>query len=318
MNTTPLHKIIDTIQERFKNPLTGSFILAFIAFNWKAFYYIIFSKNKVENKLSLVSDYVDYNSLLFRPLIIAAIYTLIIPYLIALIEKITLQAAKFRESNANSRRSRNIDAELRVAEQLKSLNDIRTGNRQSEKLQGEISNLKSSLDSKESEILSYSERIEQLTADRNKIVHDFNNEISTAEAKNRQIANEFQESKAKGKAFQHIENNLRNELALKQDELQSSKKIIESQKEKIREFESKYFTPSNNQISLIKESIINELGDEGLKIFQEITLNISSGENITLRQGDMKVFKDHGLIKYNNNVQSYEVTPLGRVLLDYL
>jgi hypothetical protein len=97
--------------ERLKNPLIFSFLLSWIAFNWRPVFTLLLSDKKIEDRISYISENfneIQYN--LFYPLIFSFGYVLLLPYLTWLIE-VLVQYAKIG-------RKRNL-----ISEQLSDLGD---------------------------------------------------------------------------------------------------------------------------------------------------------------------------------------------------
>lgn len=80
-----INSIKVTLHERFSNPLLGSFLISSIGFNYH-FFLIIFSDEKVTDKMALIGHHFDpsrgdvWLRLIIYPSAIAAIYLFILPY----------------------------------------------------------------------------------------------------------------------------------------------------------------------------------------------------------------------------------------------
>lgn len=73
--------IFDSSNERIKNPFIGSYITAFILYNWRAIFLLVFSDSTIEDKIVVINhEYCDLGAILW-PLSIAFFYILILPYL---------------------------------------------------------------------------------------------------------------------------------------------------------------------------------------------------------------------------------------------
>ena len=95
-----INSILDSTKERLKNPLLGSFVFSWIIFNWKPIFYIIFSKNSIENKIDFVSEcYSLINTNFWYPLFFSIFYILIFPYALWAFDKLSTKAIIGRKEN---------------------------------------------------------------------------------------------------------------------------------------------------------------------------------------------------------------------------
>ena len=97
--------------ERLKNPLLFSFLLSWIAFNWRPVFTLLLSDKKIEDRITYISEnfsVIEYT--LYYPLIFSLGYVLLLPYFTWLIE-VLVQFAKIG-------RKRNL-----ISEQLSDLKD---------------------------------------------------------------------------------------------------------------------------------------------------------------------------------------------------
>jgi len=82
-----LQTIFMTSKERISNPIIGTFLISWTAFNWKPIIFLFISGQKIEDKITYIdSNLSSINNLLFFPLIAVFIYVLIIPYVNLLFE----------------------------------------------------------------------------------------------------------------------------------------------------------------------------------------------------------------------------------------
>ena len=82
-----LQTIFMTSKERISNPIIGTFLISWTAFNWKPIIFLFISGQKIEDKIAYIdSNLSSINNLLFFPLIAVFIYVLIIPYVNLLFE----------------------------------------------------------------------------------------------------------------------------------------------------------------------------------------------------------------------------------------
>ena len=89
--------------ERLKNPLIFSFLLYWLAFNWRPIFTLLLSDKKIEDRISYISE--NFNEIqfnLYYPLIFSIGYVLLLPYFTWLIENL-VQFAKIRRKRNLSR-----------------------------------------------------------------------------------------------------------------------------------------------------------------------------------------------------------------------
>jgi len=106
-----LSNLFKVSNERLKNPLLFSFLLSWIAFNWRPIFTLLLSDKKIEDRISYISE--NFNEIqytLYYPFIFSIGFVLLLPYFTWLIE-VLVQFAKIG-------RKRNL-----ISEQLSDLKD---------------------------------------------------------------------------------------------------------------------------------------------------------------------------------------------------
>ncbi|HCR3553070.1 TPA: hypothetical protein ON622_003026, partial [Morganella morganii] len=68
----------ETMIERVKNPIVGSFIFSWLFFNWKVILILLFSDKEIDDKINSISVLISYKSFLF-PLVFAFLYSVLLP-----------------------------------------------------------------------------------------------------------------------------------------------------------------------------------------------------------------------------------------------
>lgn len=77
----PFDAIASSAEERIKHPFIGSFMLAWVAFNWKPILFLLVGSMKIEDKISFIeAHYSSLQYLVVFPLITSSIYVLALPY----------------------------------------------------------------------------------------------------------------------------------------------------------------------------------------------------------------------------------------------
>lgn len=73
--------LFETSSERIKNPFIGSYITAFLVYNWRPVFLLLFSEATIEDKIVVINhEYCPKGAILW-PLGIAIFYILILPYI---------------------------------------------------------------------------------------------------------------------------------------------------------------------------------------------------------------------------------------------
>lgn len=106
-----LSNLFKVSNERLKNPLLFSFLLSWIAFNWRPIFTLLLSDKKIEDRISyILENFNEIQYTLYYPLIFSIGFVLLLPYFTWLIE-VLVQFAKIG-------RKRNL-----ISEQLSDLKD---------------------------------------------------------------------------------------------------------------------------------------------------------------------------------------------------
>lgn len=83
-----IQNIFDSSNERIKNPFVGSYIIAFFLFNWRPFFLLMFSDEKIEDKIIVINYEYCSKASFFWPLLIALFYILILPHINLLFDEL--------------------------------------------------------------------------------------------------------------------------------------------------------------------------------------------------------------------------------------
>ncbi|MGS4345078.1 hypothetical protein ACKUSY_05600 [Myroides odoratus] len=161
-----LGSIFKTTEERLKNPFVGSFIISFIAFNWKPILIVIFSNIPIEDRVSYVSNnYSDVAYLLVLPLLLSLFYVLFLPKIMCWIDENTFESFKKRNKHLYSSKEIDIQGQISIAEKEVELENKKAESKDKADLNAEIKNLKNTISSKDLEI----ENLKSISEDINKV-----------------------------------------------------------------------------------------------------------------------------------------------------
>jgi len=143
-----IKSLIDSSKERVKTPITGAFIISFIAYNWKAILFLLFSTASIEDKLYFMSyKYCSFYSLLY-PFLIAIIYSIAIPYLMMAIEKVNKRAKHGRQTYKYDGRINEVILKIKLADQELKLQDKMSRNQEKEDMITKIKDLEDTIKTK--------------------------------------------------------------------------------------------------------------------------------------------------------------------------
>jgi hypothetical protein len=76
-----LQSILESSNERIKNPFIGSYITSFLVYNWRPIFLLLFSDAMIEDKIVVINNVYCPKAALLWPLAIALFYVLLLPYI---------------------------------------------------------------------------------------------------------------------------------------------------------------------------------------------------------------------------------------------
>lgn len=176
--------IFSTANHRIKNPLLGSFIFSWIIFNWKPIFYLLFAKDKMFYKISLIeSIYENPENAIYRPLALSLFYVVIFPYVNLGLNWITQSADRTKRERQQSLDMERLKSLQELALEEKNLEDIRSGNKdisqlniEKNRLTEELDRLQNSIQEKDKIISEYNARENDLTIKYQKLLKDSSEE----------------------------------------------------------------------------------------------------------------------------------------------
>jgi hypothetical protein len=174
--TELLETLFSTANQRIKSPFFGSFIFSWIIINWKPIFYVLFSDDKISIKIKNIEDSYEFiqNSLLY-PLLLSFIYVVIFPYINQFIHWLTIKAEKSKRVEYHKLKKEQIENSQELAEKEKTLEDVRSGNRDISQLNETINvlnsdnqKLKETIQNKDEAISDFGEQLDIVTNDKQK------------------------------------------------------------------------------------------------------------------------------------------------------
>ncbi len=151
--TEILNSFKDVTKERLKNPFIGSFIFAWIVFNWKPIIYIILSKDTIESRIQVISQYFSpITNTLIYPLLFALIYIIVLPYLMWLFEELYIKAIRERLNNKKQSDLERIERSIEITRRSLILENVKADYKETQELNDKIENLNIELGKRENEV----------------------------------------------------------------------------------------------------------------------------------------------------------------------
>jgi len=141
----------------------GTFILAWLAFNWKPIIFIISSDERIKAKIEYVDEnYASINNLLYYPLISVIVYLLVIPYINILFEICVKYAKDKKNSITISNKKQLISNEKDLAIEIIKLEEAKEEFKERKNINSLIENLEGEINIKEEQLQEERKRHEKL------------------------------------------------------------------------------------------------------------------------------------------------------------
>ena len=152
---------IESTKERLKNPMIGAFVIAWIAVNWRFLAILFFSSKKIEDKITFIEvKYFDLNYNLWIPLGFAVFYVLILPYVMALFDKLSQKGIGVRKLISKNHRISDIQHRQEIAAEEWQLEKIREGSPDIQAMKERITKLELQLEEKDEIIANLAENVD--------------------------------------------------------------------------------------------------------------------------------------------------------------
>lgn len=137
-----LLSFLEASRERLKNPIIGAFFLAWVAINWRIIFILLWSDQKVEDRIKYIEkNYFDENINFWIPLIAVGFYALILPYLMVMVEGLSQKAISLRKLFSKNQKLADIRSKQTIAAEEWQLQIIKEGSPDISKLKVQIENL---------------------------------------------------------------------------------------------------------------------------------------------------------------------------------
>ncbi|MFL0081663.1 hypothetical protein V2647_04370 [Tenacibaculum maritimum] len=139
--------------ERLKNPLLFSFLLSWIAFNWRPIFTLFLSEKIIEDRINYISlnfNEIQYN--LYYPLIFSIGYVLLLPYVTWLIEALVQFAKIGRKKNLINEQLSDLRDKQKIAREEYKYEQEKAGNAEISQLNIKIQELSTTNNEKDKTI----------------------------------------------------------------------------------------------------------------------------------------------------------------------
>jgi hypothetical protein len=137
-----ISNLFKVTNERLKNPLIFSFLLSWLAFNWRPIFTLLLSDKIIEDRISYISE--NFNEIhlnLFYPLIFSVGYVLLLPYFTWLIEVLVQYAKIGRKRNLISEQLSDLRDKQKIAREEYKYEQEKAGNAEISQLNSNIQEL---------------------------------------------------------------------------------------------------------------------------------------------------------------------------------
>jgi hypothetical protein len=164
--------------DRLKNPLIGSFVVSWLALNWKAISYFILGNEDILDKIQIIDQYFTcYLDYLIYPLLISLFYLLALPHIMNFFDKLNYNVIKDRKLKINNALIDDFDNKLKLVEKEVKIEDAKLDFRKASDLNSKISELQKQLDARDGTIDKLNNIIKEVDS-------NLNNSFPNIEASN--------------------------------------------------------------------------------------------------------------------------------------
>lgn len=287
-----LKDLNDTAKERLKTPITGAFVFSFLIYNWRPIVLLFFSEASIEFRINAINNKYCSPFAIIIPIIIAFIYTVIVPGLSVLIDIMLKPIKKERIKGIYTSKTITIDEKIILAKKELDLKDAESGNKEKQDFLDKISILEKTIEQlkishdnitkgDQQTIKQLNERLEKLM----KVDNDFVAEIDSIMIKNKTInVKNIQLEASNMRILNQVIKNQKLKLSV-----QELKALIELK------FDEKGFVKAdvvndkiiNNLIKLQYILYVSNLGEHTLRLkMSDTALNL---KKLTVNQGYISI-----------------------------
>lgn len=159
-----LKDILDTSKERVKTPISGAYIFAFIIWNWRPIALLLFEKTTITQKIIVINhEYCNLSAIIY-PFLLGLFFTIVIPYLMSIIDIIMKPAKTWRLKNLYDSKKQVLINEILLVDNELELQDKKNRNKEKTDFEQQISELE--------------RRIELTNESHKAVVEDYENKLN--------------------------------------------------------------------------------------------------------------------------------------------
>ncbi|MDY2587786.1 hypothetical protein [Winogradskyella aquimaris] len=158
-----LKSFFESSKDRIKNPLIGTFIISWIAINWRPITVLLFSDKNVENRINYIeNNYATVGTYFLIPFGIALIYVIVLPYFMWAVDELVRKSTIGRKKNLIKQQVFDYEGKQEIAIQESKLEDLKASYRDKADFNKQIEQLRNQLDEREVYLKSQSMELETL------------------------------------------------------------------------------------------------------------------------------------------------------------
>lgn len=214
-----IKSLFEASNERIKSPFVGSFIFAWVAFNWKPIVYLFSSKDSIEDRIQIITQsYESYKSGLVYPLLFVLFYMVVLPYIMWGLEELYTRAKVERLENKLLLDIQIIKNRQAVTKENIALEDIKAEYKEVKELNIKIEQLTTDLKDKEVKIEDLRNRYNDELANRQHLETSVRNlrdlTVTESDAKVFDIDYDIFMEKGYSKEFDEIASRITTDISL--------------------------------------------------------------------------------------------------------
>jgi hypothetical protein len=187
---TIILNLLDSSRERLKNPIVGSFIIAWLVLNWKPISIFLFEDLQMIEKIRIIEFKYSSNwNFLWFPLIFSFLYNLAMTYILSFLELIVSKGIKNRYKNQIQIKINEIKNKTSLAEHEFILENTKAGFREVDQTNRIIDNLKKENENLKNENILLKENLNQQKSISLEEMRNSSEEIAFKEDYNKNFVN---------------------------------------------------------------------------------------------------------------------------------
>ncbi|WKD86535.1 hypothetical protein KCTC32516_01911 [Polaribacter huanghezhanensis] len=165
-----INNFFQASNERLKNPLIFSFLISWIAFNWRPIFTLFISEKNIEDRIIYITtNFSEIKFTLYYPLIVSLGYVILLPYFTWFIEKIVRFAKSGRKENLVNEQISDLKGKQKIAKEERKYEQEKAGNVEISELNTKIEELTLINEEKQKSIESLKIDLTNLKKEKNKL-----------------------------------------------------------------------------------------------------------------------------------------------------